>query len=78
MNVSGDELREFNRRVERIFDWESDFDKYIPHITLGYLQPGCGRKYLNLESPLFGQEITLSRLVISNKYKQYKYIDIGK
>lgn len=78
LNVSGDELREFNRRVEKIFDWESDFDKYIPHVTIGYLQPGSGKKYLNLDSPLFGQEITLSQLVISNKYRQYKYIDIGK
>lgn len=77
VNIMSPELRKFNARVERIFDCEENkFKGYIPHSTIAYLQPGYGRKYLNMESDFLDSEYLMTRLVISGPTLDKKYVTL--
>jgi len=45
--TSGDTfLHKCNKELKE-FPYTSDYPEYHPHLTIGYLKPGCGKKYLN-------------------------------
>lgn len=48
-DVSGQNLKEANKALKE-FPFTSDFDVYHPHLTIGYLKPGTGKKYTKMLS----------------------------
>jgi 2'-5' RNA ligase len=44
--VSGKNLKKCNKELKQ-FPYTTDFPKFNPHLTIGYLQPGTGGKYVN-------------------------------
>lgn len=53
-----------NERLTDVFNYTSDFDKYVPHITIAYLNPGSGKKYM--KKLLEKQTIYPNEFVYSN------------
>lgn len=47
-NVSGDILHKINKALTDNFEYTSDFPDYNPHMTIAYLLPKMGVKYLDL------------------------------
>lgn len=48
-DVEGDSLHECNAEM-RVFPHTNNFPDYHPHLTIAYLKPGMGKKYVNLLS----------------------------
>jgi 2'-5' RNA ligase len=44
--VNGENLEQCNKALKE-FPYTSDFPKYNPHLTIGYLQPGAGQQYVD-------------------------------
>jgi 2'-5' RNA ligase len=47
LNIKSDLLTEMNKKCCDGFEYETNFPDYNAHITICYLQPGKGKKYLN-------------------------------
>ena len=45
-NVKGKNLHKCNAALKQ-YPYTSDFPDYHPHLTIGYLQPGSGKKYID-------------------------------
>lgn len=45
-NVKGENLHKCNSELKQ-YPYTSDFPDYHPHLTVGYLQPGSGKKYVD-------------------------------
>ena len=41
------ELKKLHEDFKSHFNYESTHDEYIPHITIGYVKPGLGEKYVS-------------------------------
>jgi 2'-5' RNA ligase len=46
-DVKGDSLHETNEDLKQ-YPYTSDFPNYHPHLTIGYLKPGTGKKYTKM------------------------------
>lgn len=46
-DVEGKILHEINKELKQ-FPFTSNFPDYHPHLTIGYLKPGMGKKYINI------------------------------
>ena len=46
-NIQSSELSDMNRQYKSTFANTSTYPNYNPHITIAYLQPGKGSKYVN-------------------------------
>ena len=46
-DVKGDNLHETNEDLKQ-YPFTSDFPNYHPHLTIGYLKPGTGKKYVKI------------------------------
>lgn len=44
-DIEGDNLSETNEELKK-FPYTNDFPKYHPHMTIAYLKPGTGKKYV--------------------------------
>jgi hypothetical protein len=55
-DVAGNNLHESNKDL-REYPHTSNFPNYHPHLTIGYLKPGCGDKYVQM---LKGKEFWLT------------------
>lgn len=44
-DIEGDSLQETNKDLKK-FPYTSDYPDYHPHLTVGYLKPGRGEKYI--------------------------------
>lgn len=44
--VKGDNLHQCNKELKQ-FPYTNTFPDYKPHLTIGYLQPGSGKKYID-------------------------------
>jgi 2'-5' RNA ligase len=64
LNVDGAELRQMNAIVSRLPN-EDSHPVYNPHMTIAYLKPGMGAKYLSVTNPLKGV-MTSGTLVYSD------------
>lgn len=78
MGVSSPELRSLNSRVCRIFEYTDKYKDYNPHVTIAYLKPGMGKKYLKLQNDIIGKDLTLSRLCFSDDKTNKKYKKLSK
>lgn len=46
-DVKGESLKECNKKLCEL-PHTNDFPNYHPHLTIGYLKPGCGKKYVKM------------------------------
>lgn len=46
-DVKGDKLHETNEDLKQ-YPYTSDFPNYHPHLTIGYLKPGTGKRYTKM------------------------------
>jgi len=65
VNVEGVKLRQMNEAVSKLPNADTRTE-YNPHMTIAYLKPGMGEKYLKLDNPLNGMRV-LGELVYSDK-----------
>lgn len=75
INVESSDLHHLNGVVKKLPNSYS-FPSYEPHVTVAYLKPGTGEKYLGLKNPLEGREATLGGLVFSTPERKYHYIPL--
>lgn len=54
----------------------NNFPVYNPHVTVAYLKPGTGEKYLHLSNPMQGREVTMGGFVFSDPDKKYSYLPL--
>lgn len=55
-----DEIFELNKYCVKEFEFENDYPKYHPHVTIAYIKKGRGKKYIqNLIEPLIVQPFEL-------------------
>jgi hypothetical protein len=64
LSVSSPKLHEYNQVISENFDYKKTYDTYIPHITISYVKPGCGKKYEGRKDFL-GKKIKLDSVVFS-------------
>jgi 2'-5' RNA ligase len=65
VDVESKELRELNKKLKENLDYESDFPNYKPHLTIAYLKPGEGQKYVG-DNRFDGQKIKLSEILFAD------------
>lgn len=46
LDVQCKQLNKMNTAITKNFKYSNDYDKYIPHLTIAYLKPGTGSKYI--------------------------------
>lgn len=78
-SIKSDTLNFLNSFFKKNYNYTNNFPKYNPHITIDYLYPGAGDKYLNsLDlSSINDIELISDELVYSigdTYYKPFKYI----
>lgn len=66
VDVDSPDLRRLNKLISRLVPTHDTHPKYIPHVTIAYLKPGRGKKYVG-ESALNGSKVTFTSLVFSGK-----------
>jgi len=68
-NIDGSKLRKMNAAVSMLPNEDTRKD-YNPHMTIAYLKPGMGEKYLALDNPLKGVSVA-GNLVYSDGKENY-------
>lgn len=76
IDVSGDSLHRLNRLITNSVECTDTHPTYKPHVTLAYVKPGAGKKYVGM-TDVDGMEISCHRLVFSDqdKNKTAIYLD---
>lgn len=64
LDVESPEIVQLNERVSDALPHVNTHPDYIPHVTVGYLKPGAGKKYAGPCS-VTGRNVVVSRLVFS-------------
>ena len=75
VNVESPDLEHLHKVVKHLPN-SFTFPNYNPHVTVSYLHPGRGEKYLGLSNPLEGREVTIGGLVFSTPDKKYSYVPL--
>ena len=65
--VKSADFKKANKQVSDEFEFTSDYPDYKPHLTVAYLQPGSGKKYLDIESSAFDKEHVCDKMMFSTK-----------
>jgi hypothetical protein len=66
LQVESEWLRELNAAISAQIPNETTRPNYTPHVTLAYLRPGAGEKYVG-PSNLSGLSVTFDRLILSDR-----------
>lgn len=66
-SVESKDLHKLNKQCTENLEYTNSYPDYIPHMTVAYLLPGTGKKYLKIDSPIFGEEKTSNKFIFSNK-----------
>lgn len=66
-SVESSDLRKLNKECCENLQFTSNFPDYTPHLTVCYLKPGMGSKYVELKSEGFGQEFTSGEFLFSDQ-----------
>jgi 2'-5' RNA ligase len=66
-SVKSKDLRKLNKQVTKLLDYTNDYPDYKPHLTVAYLKPGTGKKYVDMESKAFKTVETSNKFIFSNK-----------
>ena len=64
LNVDSPKLHEYNEIVSNNFEHTDKYNNYLPHCTLCYVKPGCGKKYKGRKD-FFGKKIKLDSIIFS-------------
>lgn len=75
IDVEGDRLRQLNRLLADRLPHTDSFPEYRPHVTLAYVMPGEGQKYVGM-SDLRGTDCHFTTLVFSNQDGAEKVISL--
>jgi len=76
IEVDSPDLHRLNKKIAGAVENTETHPGYKPHVTIAYLKPGEGKKYLG-SSGLEGQEITLDRLSFSDRQKNVTEIPLS-
>lgn len=64
LSVDAPKLHDYNQIVSDNFEHSDTHPNYIPHITISYVKPGCGKKYEGRKDFL-GKKIKLDSVIFS-------------
>lgn len=76
VDVDSPDLHKLNKLIARLVPTFDTHPKYIPHMTVGYLRPGRGAKYVGDKS-LDGQKLTFDSIVFSGRRGHREVIPLG-
>ena len=65
--VKSKDLKKLNKECSDTFENTNDYPDYIPHMTVAYLLPGTGKKYVKLKSPIIDKSFTSGKFIFSTK-----------
>jgi 2'-5' RNA ligase len=65
-SVDSESLHALNKQAREL-EHTNNYPDYIPHLTIAYLNPGEGKKYLKMKSPIFDKELKSDRFIFSDK-----------
>jgi hypothetical protein len=68
-DVDGSFLYKINKELSKL-PHTTDYPDYHPHLTIGYLKPGCGKKYVKIIKEKYKDEI-----ILTPKHAVYSYPD---
>lgn len=66
-SVVSPDLKKLNKQCRKELEYTNSYDDFVPHLTVGYLKPGTGRKYTYLKFDTLGEEMTSSKFIFSTK-----------
>lgn len=66
IEANGRALRKLNEDIAQLPSVDTH-NGYNPHLTIGYLMPGTGEKYLKLTNPLEGQKVRVTHIMLGRK-----------
>lgn len=67
MDVDSPDLHRLNAKISKSLPVTDTHPEYKPHVTLAYVKPGAGAKYVGKENALTGKEITVDKILFSSK-----------
>lgn len=76
VDVLGDDIRELNKLIAESVECTDTHPTYIPHVTIAYVKPGEGQKYVG-DDRFVGWEIWGRRLIFSDRDKNKTSIDLA-
>ncbi len=77
VEISGERLFELNKLLKKL-PYTNNYPDYKPHMTLAYVKPGAGKKYVGMDD-INGYESMCTRLTFSPPSGGEKtVIDLGK
>ena len=76
IDVESPDLHSLNAAVNRSCPHTDTFPDYRPHVTVAYLKPGMGKKYVG-SSELSGKEAALPAAVFSDRNDRRHIIKLG-
>lgn len=69
-------LHKLNKLISRVIPTHDTHPRYIPHLTLAYLKPGHGKKYVG-DTALAGQKLRFDNLTFSGRRGHRETIPLG-
>lgn len=71
LEVHSEELHKINRRLRNLDEGDQTHKTYSPHITVAFLKPGTGYKYIHsLSNPFYGVDVLFKTLTYSSSGKE--------
>jgi len=74
-DIDSARLQELNRRLGLLPN-TNNHPKYQPHLTVAYLKPGTGHKYLQ-PSTITGKEYLMTRVTFSDRERNKRYFTVN-
>lgn len=65
--VKSKDLKAFNKQCTDNLEYTNKFPDYIPHMTVAYLKPGTGKKYVKLNCEKFNEVLSSNKFTFSTK-----------
>ncbi len=67
LEVTSPDLAKMNAKLSKALDFTNKFPEYTPHVTIAYVKPGEGKKYVGKSVPgLTGETIPFDRVTFSD------------
>lgn len=76
VDVDSPDLHRLNAKIAGAVENTESFPEYKPHVTLGYVKPGRGKKYAG-NAALAGREVVIDRIVFSDRNGNRTEIPLG-
>lgn len=77
--VESDDLKALNQKVADALPHTDTFPKYVPHVTIAYVKPGAGKKYVGRAVPgVTGKTITFDAVTFSPAEGKNTEISLAK